>query len=44
MNISKLAYVAVVTPYVQRPPDEHKLHSVSLKTDERNLKYQRRPR
>jgi hypothetical protein len=27
MNISGLAYVAAVAPYVSRPPDEHKLHT-----------------
>jgi hypothetical protein len=26
-NISGLAYVAAVVPYVRRPPDEHKLHT-----------------
>jgi hypothetical protein len=26
-NISGLAYVATVTSYVCRPPDEHKLHT-----------------
>jgi hypothetical protein len=27
MTISGLAYVAAVTPYVHRPPDEHKLRT-----------------
>jgi hypothetical protein len=27
MNISRLAYVAAVAPYVHWPPDEHKLHT-----------------
>jgi hypothetical protein len=26
-NISELAYVAAVLPYVRWPPDEHKLHT-----------------
>jgi hypothetical protein len=26
-NISRLAYVVAVAPYVRRPPDEHKLHT-----------------
>jgi hypothetical protein len=26
-NISGLAYVVAVAPYVRRPPDEHKLHT-----------------
>jgi hypothetical protein len=31
MNISGLAYVAVVVAYVHRAPDEHKLHMLVLK-------------
>jgi hypothetical protein len=31
MNISGLAYVAALVPYVRRPPDEYKLRTLVFK-------------
>jgi hypothetical protein len=31
MNISGLAYVAAMAPYVRQQPDEHKLHTSVFK-------------